>query len=53
MKYTIESMDKVSLFLEDMICFTPVQQDPAYETLELKVRTNFLMGRTVPLIKKL
>ena len=44
MKYAIESMDKVSLYLEDNIV-TAVQQDPAYETLELKVRTeHFRIG---------
>lgn len=36
MKYTIESMDKVLLYLEDGT-HVSVEQEPAYETLELKV----------------
>lgn len=36
MKYTIESMDKTLLYLEDGN-YGSLEQEPAYETLELKV----------------
>lgn len=40
MKYTIESMDKVILYLEDGGQIS-VEQEPAYETLDLKVSLLF------------
>lgn len=44
MKYAIESMDKVLLYLEDGNYCT-LEHEPAYETLELKVSNFFVCKR--------